>query len=103
MAENLVFNELNKKDSEIYYWKSQKQEEVDFVIKKKQKIMQAIQVCWHIEKSETKKREVGVLAKACKELKLKEGLILTEDTLSNETINGIKISFEPIWKWLLER
>ncbi|MBS3140963.1 ATP-binding protein [Candidatus Woesearchaeota archaeon] len=103
LAENLVFNELNKKDSEIYYWKSQKQEEVDFVIKKKQKIMQAIQVCWHIEKSETKKREVGVLAKACKELKLKEGLILTEDTLSNETINGIKISFEPIWKWLLER
>jgi len=37
LAENLVFNELNKKDSEIYYWKSQKQEEVDFVIKKKQK------------------------------------------------------------------
>ena len=75
---------------------------MDFVIKKKQRITQAIQVCWHIEKSETKKREVGVLAKVCKELKLKEGLILTEDTLSNETINGIKISFQPIWRWLLE-
>ena len=37
-----------------------------------------------------------------KELKLKEGLILTEDTSSNETIGGIKIYFKPVWKWLLE-
>ena len=102
LAENIVFNELNKKDSEIYYWKNPKQEEVDFIIKKKQKIIQAIQVCWNIEKPETKKREVGVLVKACKELKLKEGLILTEDVLSNEIIEGIKIYFQPIWKWLLK-
>jgi len=102
LAENIVFNELNKKDSEIYYWKSQKQEEVDFIIKKKQKIIQAIQVCWNIDKPETKEREIEVLVKACKELKLKEGLILTEDTSSNETVEGIKISFQPIWKWLLE-
>ena len=102
LVENLVFSELNKKDSEIYYWKNSNQEEVDFIIKKKQKITQAIQVCWNIEKPETKKREVSVLVKACKELKLKEGLILTEDTLSNETIEGIKIYFQPIWKWLLE-
>jgi len=102
LAENMVFNELNKKDSEIYYWKNPKQEEVDFVIKKKQKIIQAIQVCWDIGKPETKKREVGVLVKACKELKLKEGLILTEDTSSNETVDGIKIYFQPVWKWLLQ-
>ncbi len=102
LAENIVFNELNKKGSEIYYWKNPKQEEVDFVMKKKQKITQAIQVCWNIEKPETKKREVAVLVKACKELKLKEGLILTEDTSSNETIEGIKIYVRPVWKWLLE-
>jgi predicted AAA+ superfamily ATPase len=100
LAENIVFNELNKKDSEIYYWKSPKQEEVDFVVKKKQNIIGAIQVCWNIGNPETKKREVGALVKACKELKLKEGLILTEDTSSNETIEGIKIYFQPIWEWL---
>lgn len=102
LAENIVFNALNKKDLEIYYWKNPKQEEVDFIIKEKQKIIQAVQVCWDIGKPETKKREVGSLVKACKELKLKEGLILTEDTSSNETIEGIKIYFQPIWKWLLE-
>jgi len=102
LAENLVFNELNKKDSEIYYWKSQKQEEVDFIIKKKQKIIQAIQVCWNIDKPEAKEREVKALVKVCKELKLNEGLILTEDSSLSETIDGIKISFQPIWKWILE-
>ncbi len=102
LAENLVFNELNKKNLEIYYWKSPKQEEVDFVVKKKQKIIHAIQVCWDIGKPETKKREVRALVKACKELKLKEGLILTEDTSSNETIEEIKIYFQPVWGWLLE-
>lgn len=101
LAENMVFNALNKKDSEIFYWKNQKQEEVDFIIKKKQKIVQAIQVCWYIGNTETKKREVEALVKACKELKLKEGLILTEDTLSNEVVDGVKISFQPIWRYLL--
>lgn len=102
LAENIVFNELNKKNLEVYYWKNSKQEEVDFIIKKKQKIIQAIQVCWNIEKQETKKREIEILVKVCKELKLKEGLILTEDTSSTETIDGIKIYSQPIWRWLLE-
>jgi len=101
LAENMVFNELNKNDVGVYYWKNAQQEEVDFIIKKKQKIIQAIQVCWDIGKVETKKREVVALVKTCKEFKLKEGLILTEDTLSEETIEGIKISYQPIWKWLL--
>lgn len=103
LAENLVFNALNIKDLEIYYWKSQKQEEIDFVIKKKQKIIQAIQVCWNIRKPKTKEREVETLIKGCKELNLVNGLILTEDTSSVETIEGIKISFHPVWKWLLEQ
>lgn len=102
LAENVVFNKLNNKDSEVYYWKNQKQEEVDFIIKQKQKVITAVQVCWDIEKPETKKREVRALVKACKELKIKEGLVLTEDASLSETVEGIKISFKPIWRWLLE-
>ncbi len=101
LAENLVFNKLNRKDLEIYYWKGRKQEEVDFLIKKKQKIVQAIQVCWNIEKPETKKREVEALVGVCKELKLKNGLILTEDASLIEIVDGVKISFQPLWRWLL--
>lgn len=102
LAENIVFNNLNKENQEIYYWKNQKQEEVDFIIKKKQKILGAVQVCWNIEKEKTEEREVKSLISACKELKLKKGLILTEDIEKEKKIEGIQISFRPIWKWLLE-
>jgi len=54
-------------------------------------------------KTRNKEKRNGALIKACKELKLKEGLILTEDDLLNETVEGIKINFIPLWKWLLEK
>ncbi len=101
LAENLVFNRLNEKSSEVYYWKNSKHEEVDFVVKKGKKVNQLIQVCWNIGKPETKKREVRALVNACKELKIKEGLVLTEDVSSEEIVEGIKIHFLPVWRWLL--
>jgi len=103
LAENVVFNSLTKKVREVYYWKNQKQEEVDFIVKEKQKVKEIIQVCWNIEKKETEEREVKNLIAACKELKLKGGLILTEDIEKEEKIEGIKINFKPIWKWILEK
>lgn len=102
LAENIVFNKLNKEGFEVYYWKSQKQEELDFVTKKKQKVIQAIQVCWDIEKEKTKEREINSMLKACEELKLKKGLILTEDTEKEEKIDNKKIKLMPVWKWLLK-
>ncbi len=102
LAENLVFNNLNMENKEIYYWKNKKQEEIDFIIKKKQKIVQLIQVCWNIEKKETEEREFRALISACKEFKIKEGLILTEEIEREDKIDGINIIIKPIWKWLLE-
>ena len=102
LAENIVFNKLNKTENEVYYWKNEKQEEVDFIIKRGKKDLQAVQVCWNIEKLETQEREIISIIKACKELRLKEGLILTEDAEKENKIEGIRITFKPIWKWLLE-
>ena len=51
---------------------------------------------------ETKKRELNGLVEACTELKLKKGLILTEDFSGEEKIGKITIVYEPLWKWLLK-
>jgi len=106
LAENIVFlklkrETLNNPDLDIFYWKDERHKEVDFVIKEKLKITQLVQVCWNIEDEMTKKREINSLVKAMGEFKLKEGLIITEDFECEEKLNGRKIIFLPLWKWLL--
>lgn len=98
IAENLVYNKLMQDGYEVFYWKNKN--ELDFIIKDNKKI-EAIQVCWNIGNVETKEREMQGLLEACKELKLTNGLIITEDLLKEEKINGIKIIYEPLWRFLL--
>ena len=69
--ENIVFLELvkgDKDEQELFYWKNQQQEEVDFVVKENNAVKELIQVCYDIKDNETKKRETRALLKAGKEL-----------------------------------
>lgn len=100
LAEDIVFLELKKSGKEVFYWKSERQEEVDFLLKKGNKI-ELIQVCWNPEKTKTKERELFVLLKAMKEFKLRTALVFTEDYEAEEKIENKLIKYIPIWKWLL--
>jgi len=106
VAENLVFLELLRRKItnpkiELYYWKNERHQEVDFVIKDGISIKKLIQVCWDINKLNTKKRETGSLIKGLEELKLSEGLIITEEYEGEENIKDKKIKYLPLCKWLL--
>ena len=106
VAENLVFLELLRRKItnpkiELYYWKNERHQEVDFVIKDGISIKKLIQVCWDINKLNTKKRETGSLIKGLEELKLSEGLIITEEYEGEENIKDKKIKYLPLYKWLL--
>ncbi len=107
LLENIIAIELMRRkssnlDFEIYYWKNHQQKEVDFVIKRKSKIEQLIQVCWSFEDSDTKKREFDSLIKASEELKCKNLLMITNEKEDLKIINNKKIKIIPAWKWLLE-
>lgn len=99
MLENAVFLGLRRKFKDIFYY--QEKNECDFVIKEKEKITGAIQVCFDFNE-ETKDREIKGLIAAAKEFNLKEGLILTYNQEDNFFIEGKKIIVKPVWKWLLE-
>jgi len=106
LAENIVFLELQRKkisnpDLEIYYWKNEKHQEVDFMVKYKNDITQLIQVCWDLSNIKTKEREISSLLKAMGVLDIKDGLIITSELEKEEDIKGKKIAFIPLWKWLL--
>lgn len=47
-------------------------------------------------------REINALLKAMDELKLKTGLILTDDAEEKITLSGKAIIVKPVYKWLLE-
>lgn len=102
LMENLVFLELERRGQEIYFYSQSGRYEVDFVIKDGLKVKQLIQVCYSLNREETKKREIRNLLKASRDLKCHNLLIITEDEEAEEKIKSKKIKFIPLWKWLLE-
>ena len=105
LYQNIVANQLIQKcgKENVFYWMSNTQEEVDFVVKIGIRIKQLIQVCYDLSGFDTKKREINALLKASKELKCKNLLMITEGYEKQEEIENKKIKFVPLWKWLLEK
>jgi len=101
ILENLVAIELLRRGGEIYYWKDQKDWEVDFIVKEGLTLKQLIQVCYNISNYTTKEREVKAIIKASDELKCKNLFIITESYEAEEEFGGKCIKFVPLWKWLL--
>ncbi len=101
LMENLVFVELIRRGKSVYYYKSVDGKEVDFLILKKNKVEQLLQVAYTLDDYITKEREIKALVSASKELKCKNLVILSWEKDAEDKIKGIKIKFIPLWKWLL--
>ena len=98
ILENVVAAELFRRDTELFYFKGKN--ECDFVLKQGLHPLQGIQVCWELH-ARNEKRELDGLSEACRALDLKAGLLLTYAQEEKRTVNGLAISIEPVWKWLL--
>lgn len=102
LLENMVFIELKNRNKEIFYHKDKY--ECDFVLKEGRKIVEAIQVTDNISISETKEREINGLLEALDKYNLNKGTILVFDSREEEKkLDGKKITFLPIQKWLLAK
>ncbi len=105
LFENAVFLELRRRmqqNHEINYWKNKQGIETDFVVREGLKVKQTIQVVYELKDEKTKAREIKGLIACAKELRFKEGIIITKDFEDVKTFEGIKIKFIPLWKWLME-
>ncbi len=99
---NLVFLELKKMGKEVFYYKTAKDKEVDFLIRSKNTHEMLIQVADNMDNAETRQREISALAEAMSELKLKKGLLLTSDHEEAIKSGSHNIKALPVYKWLLE-
>ena len=98
LAENVVFNHLERQGKEIYY--DTNGYECDFILKTGEQVTDAIQVCWKLDE-ENKKREVGGLVSAMKRFRLKKGRIVNSEVKGEEEIDGLKIEYIPLMEFLL--
>jgi predicted AAA+ superfamily ATPase len=100
LLENVVYLQLKRQAKKVYYHHNKS--ECDFVIKEKNSITQAIQVCWSLYDDKTKQREVKGVLDAMTTYQLKEGLILTEDENDRISVDDKIINIMPVWLWLLK-
>lgn len=98
LLENMIFIELKRRGSELYYFKNDG--ECDFILREKERISETIQVCANLNQK-NEKRELSGLLKAMEEFKIKKGLIITENQEEERIIDNAKIKIIPAWKWLL--
>lgn len=98
LLENLVFINLRKYQEEIYYYKTEKNTEVDFYLPKKKML---IQVSQKLTEFNTKEREVRALLDAMEEINENTGLILTEDEKGKFVFGKKIITILPVYEWLL--
>ncbi len=95
MLENHVFLELRRAGKEIFYFRGEK--ECDFIVKEKNAVTKAIQVCWEVNE-DNKKREIDGLTEAMEKFHLTEGLIVTFNQRDELKISGKTVSITPAWQ-----
>ena len=114
LYENMVFLELKRRQKEIYYGKSRKGKEVDFILKEGLRITDAVQVCVTLADDKTLRRETQAMVEVCEAIEANQVqdrnqdqeasirmTIITEDEerlIENE--RG-QIRIIPLWKWLI--
>ncbi len=57
---------------------------------------------YNVTEARTRSRETNSLIRALKFFDLEEGVIITENEEMEETVDGFRIKYVPIWKFLID-
>jgi hypothetical protein len=99
MLENLVFIELKRRGHAVYFWREE--EECDFLIEMKGRLVEAIQCSCTIGEN-NREREIAGLTAAMDHWDIDAGMIITYNQEGElETSGGRKVHLIPAWKWLI--
>jgi predicted AAA+ superfamily ATPase len=96
LFENAVYLQLRRIYKELYYFREKG--ECDFVVKEKNKVTYAIQVCAEISQDNLA-REVNGLLEALTFFDLEKGFIITMNQEDEIVQDDKKIQLIPAWKW----
>jgi hypothetical protein len=101
LLENIVFLHIRRKTEDLFYYRTRKGKEIDFVWLDDQSNKRLVQVCLSLNDTSTRKREISSLFQAMDELNLKASIIVSLDENDLIEKEGKKISIIPAWKYLV--
>lgn len=93
-AENIVYMELLKNNPAVHYWKGKR--EIDFVVMNPNLSFYNVSYT-----DEPHSREVEGMVEGLKEFAINGGAILTKNYANTRELEGKKLSFIPLWAWLI--
>lgn len=103
MLENAVMLELvrrgYKPDRGLYYYQTKSGKQVDFVLKEGTRASSLMQVCLKMGDEKTRKRELGGLVEAARELGCRELVVITFDESKEEVYKGEKVKLVKAEEW----
>ncbi|MFC1462366.1 ATP-binding protein [Verrucomicrobiota bacterium] len=103
--ENLVYLDLRRRGREVFYYRTRKGYEIDFIAETKTARgaeLEVIQACYRIGSRDVAEREFRGLPETVRHFGLNEATVVTcdeEDEIRAE--DGVIINVVPAWKWLL--
>jgi predicted AAA+ superfamily ATPase len=93
--------QLRRQYSDIYYYKTATNKEIDFVVVTPTGTLQLYQCCMELSSENTKKREISALIEAAAELDAKELFIITLDSEYEIQHNNVAVTVLPLWLWVI--
>ena len=97
--ENFVFTELIKSrlkpNKNLFYYKSVRGFEVDFLVKKDLQVHMAIQVCYEFTNLETRERELRALVDVYKEFGVTQLYVVTMNHREDVVVQGVQVKVLP--------
>lgn len=105
LMENLAFVEFIRRghvpNLDLFYYKTRNGREVDFVVRRENRIEDLVQVSHESADQKTREREIKALREASEELDCRNLTIITWDKEGEEKVKDKVIRFLPMWEWLL--
>jgi predicted AAA+ superfamily ATPase len=99
--ENMVFVALRRRGGQIWYYRTGRGNEVDFITIGSKGEKQLFQVSESLANPDTRNRELSALQGAMQELELKTGTVVTRNEEEQVTTGQGDIQVIPAWRFLL--
>lgn len=101
LLENLVFCHLRRQSTLIYFYRTSRGREVDFIWIDQDSQRHLVQTCESFSADTTRKREIRALQEAMAEQDLAHATIVTRNETESIIQDGCSIDVIPAWKFLL--